>query len=214
MPNYLDEPAIIDWHYPEVDPLLHVVIQDANANLSSPYHSLITVEEQIRAVASEHPTLVIDALAEGVLFRARNGVVEVIETYRVNDPAITALVQRLESRSFDTVPPPPLTSDRTFDQALYWKSDMLDDIQREATRLNTSLSKTVEAAWRRVRDKVAASERDDLAPMLSSYGGDKCKQTLILAGDILAEIQDQATRLDSSLSFVVQCAWAVDRGVS
>lgn len=214
MPTYLDEPAIIDWHYADVDPLLHVVVQDANANLASPYHGLITVEEQIRAVASEHPTLVIDALAEGVLFRARNGVVEVIETYRVNDPVITALVQRLESHAFESVPPPPLTSDRMFDQALYWKSDMLEDIQREATRLDTSLSKTVQAAWRRVRDKIAASERGDLAPLLASYGGDKCKQTLLLVGDILAEIQDQATRLDSSLSFIVQCAWAVDRGVS
>ena len=43
-------------------------------------------------------------------------------------------------------------------------------------------------------------------------GSDKRKQSLYFPEDMLKEIQEEATRQDRSLSWIVQQAWKVARG--
>jgi uncharacterized small protein (TIGR04563 family) len=119
------------------------------------------------------------------------------------------LVARLLQGQFPHVPEPPPRADEKREQSLYWPQDMLQTIKDEAFRLDTSLSNIVQKAWKTARLQVAASDRETLSPLLRGFSGEKAKQTVLLPGDMLVEIREQAARLDASLSFVVQSAWAL-----
>lgn len=122
------------------------------------------------------------------------------------------------------------------EQALYWPETMLHDIRDQAARLDTSLSWCVQRAWHLGRKTIAAlpsvvpeaedaedaeDAGEDQAPSSAAqaasaayqaryaYGGDKRKQTLYFPEEMLAEIRAEAQRLDRSLSWVVQHAWAL-----
>lgn len=89
---------------------------------------------------------------------------------------------------------------------------MLQAIKEQALRLDTSLSNIVQKSWTMSRSKVTESDYDRLSTLLKEFvGNKKDKQTLFFPGDMLAEIRDQATRLDCSLSFVMQSAWVMVR---
>jgi len=91
-------------------------------------------------------------------------------------------------------------------QALYFPETMLQDIQDQATRLDRSLSWCAQYAWRRQRARFVDGPIPDMFDKLP-YDGDKCKQTLYFPEDMLVEIQNEAVRLDHSLSWLIQRAW-------
>jgi uncharacterized small protein (TIGR04563 family) len=110
------------------------------------------------------------------------------------------------------------------EQALYWPQKMLEDIRVQAARLDTSLSWCVQRAWKLGRKTIVALPAeggvDDTpgspgqvaeAAVEARYGedGPKQKQTLFFPEEMLAEIRAEAQRMDRSLSWVVQRAWAV-----
>ena len=60
---------------------------------------------------------------------------------------------------------------------------------------------------------MAIGDRDNNAKAAASEGSksDKRKQSLYFPEDMLKEIQDEATRQDRSLSWIVQKAWKIAR---
>jgi uncharacterized small protein (TIGR04563 family) len=120
-----------------------------------------------------------------------------------------ALVARLTNGSFVHVAVNPPRADEKREQALYWPEPMLQWIQDQATRTDHSLSYIVQLAFKHARTAIAASDRDQLATAVRSYHGDKRKQTLYFPGAMLVEMDEQAIRLDTSISFIAQSAVAL-----
>ncbi len=96
-----------------------------------------------------------------------------------------------------------------YEHALYWPEQMLDVIQQHATRTDRSLSSIVQIAWKTQYPTIAASDRETLAAAHRGYTGAKRKQSLFYPGSMLEQFAEQAKRLDSSESFVVQAAVAL-----
>lgn len=99
------------------------------------------------------------------------------------------------------------------EQALYFPDPMLDEIAAEARRVGRSLSWIAQKGWQLARERIAAApDRAALPRSLPSHlHALKRKQTLFFSSEILAEINEQATRLDCSLSTIVHTAWAIAR---
>jgi len=94
------------------------------------------------------------------------------------------------------------------EQALYFPEIMLAEIQQAAVRLDRSLSYIVQVAWKHAYAHIHESGYETLGELTrKGGGGDKRKQTLYFPEAMLEEIQDEAVRIDSSLSFVVQAAY-------
>ncbi len=87
---------------------------------------------------------------------------------------------------------------------------MLELLQQHATRADRSLSYLVQYALEVAGPTIAASEREQL-PEKELAGGDKRKQTLYFSGTMLDNLEREALRLDSSLSFVAQAAVTLAR---
>lgn len=97
------------------------------------------------------------------------------------------------------------------EQALYFPTTVVDVLQREAARLDRSVSWCLQGAWARARERIAA------LPVAGQGGEDevvdpppveKRKRTILFPASMLREIQEEAARLDRSLSWVVARAWA------
>ncbi len=100
------------------------------------------------------------------------------------------------------------------EQTLYWPAAMLQQILDEATRLDRSLSWCIQTAWDHARGEIARlAPQDDhpvAQPLMASFlGGEKRKQSLFFSEETLREIEDEATRHDRSLSWIVECAWCL-----
>jgi uncharacterized small protein (TIGR04563 family) len=161
-----------------------------------------------KAIDEGEHRFVAEVELERFLVEMRPGTCSVRKLVVVTEPE---LFSRLLRGRFVDVPEPPPRADEKREQALYWPQDMLEAIKEEAYRLDTSLSNIVQRAWNASRTKIAESERETLSPLLRGFSGEKAKQSLYFAGDMLTEMRDQAARLDSSLSFVVQAAWVLAR---
>src|SRR5258706_748090 len=77
MPAYIHQ-IHIDWHVADMPPELLPVIAKGNDRLDSTDHTVMTFEQQLRALAAANPGLVVDALIDDgynsyVLLRARGG---------------------------------------------------------------------------------------------------------------------------------------------
>jgi uncharacterized small protein (TIGR04563 family) len=112
----------------------------------------------------------------------------------------------VQSTAMAKAPPDP---DQKYEHPLFWPEDMLDLIQRHAVRCDQSLSFMVQLAWTTQYAKIAASDRETLAAAIRAYKGTKRKQSLFYLGSMLQQFEEQAKRLDSSESFVVQAAVAM-----
>ena len=121
------------------------------------------------------------------------------------------LVARLRRGQYTVVPAPSRKPGDKYEQSLYWPGSMLQFIQEQATRTDRSLSNLVQLAFAKTREAIAASNRGELEAAKRSLEGDKRKQTLYFSGEMLDAMEAQAARLDSSLSFVAQCAVALAR---
>lgn len=122
-----------------------------------------------------------------------------------------ALVAKLLRRDYAAVPAAQRASSAKYGRALYWPQTMLQLIQHEAARTDRSVSWIVQQAFSLARDAIAQRERDQLASALDPYRGDKRRQTLYFPGDMLDAMEHHAQRLDTSISFVAQCAVALAR---
>lgn len=104
-----------------------------------------------------------------------------------------------------------MTTDKR-ELALYWPDAMLQEIQAHAVRTDRSLSNIVQTAWKHSAAHIAAGDRETLNVALEPYAGaanTKRKQALYYPPEMIAAFQAQAARLDSSVSFIVQVAFAL-----
>ncbi len=92
---------------------------------------------------------------------------------------------------------------------LFWTEPMLVFIQKHATRCDRSMSFMVQLAWKSAYARVCASDRETLATAIRAYDGTKAKQSLYFLGAMIQQFTEQAARLGSSESFVVQAAVAL-----
>jgi uncharacterized small protein (TIGR04563 family) len=99
-----------------------------------------------------------------------------------------------------------------YEHSLFWPEDLLVFIQQHATRTDRSMSFMVQLAWKSAYSQIAASDRETLASAIRAYEGKKAKQSLYYPGAMIQQFAEQAARLDSSESFVVQAAVALARG--
>lgn len=120
-----------------------------------------------------------------------------------------ALVTHLlhDDLTVPSVPAPARDPSAKYEMALFWPEPMLALLQEHATRTDRSLSYIAQLAWKTSAAQIAKSDRDALSPHLRSYAdAPKAKQTLYFPGAMADQIDAEATRLDASKSYVVQCA--------
>jgi uncharacterized small protein (TIGR04563 family) len=123
------------------------------------------------------------------------------------------LVARLLREDYAAVPRAPRERDRKYEIGLYWPEEILQLLQAEALRLGGNLSAIAQEAFAHARYTIAQSERAVLEEALRSFGASttKRKQAIYLPGEMLDAMERQATRLDSSVSFVAHCAVVLAR---
>ncbi len=96
------------------------------------------------------------------------------------------------------------------EQALYWPESMLQEIQQHAYRTDRSLSYIAQLAWKTAGAAIRGSDYDRVKALVGSYeGSDKRKQSLFFPVDMLAEMESESVRLDSSISLVAQAAFVL-----
>lgn len=100
-------------------------------------------------------------------------------------------------------------SEQIREQALYFPAAIVDVLQREAARLDRSLSWCLQRAWTRARAQIAALPAAGQGDVDEAVGPpvEKRKRTILFPASMLREIQEEAGRLDRSLSWVVVRAW-------
>ncbi len=176
----------------------------AEASMREVLHCIVNAIDE-----GEH-RFVAETANDRFLVELQPGTASVRRLVVVTEPDLFA---RLLNEKFARVPQPAPRADEKREQALYWPEDMLQAVRDEARRLDASLSAVVQKAWKASRAKIAEIEHEDeeLSPLLRDFSKAKAKQTLFFPGDMFAEICDQAARLDTSMSFVVQVAWVLAR---
>ena len=102
------------------------------------------------------------------------------------------------------------------EQTLYFPEPMLDHIQREAARLDRSMSWCAQKAWMIAGTRVAAlapGASDEaavkVARRLFPEPSDKRRQTLFFPRAMLEQIATEAERQDRSFSWLVQHAYCL-----
>lgn len=108
-------------------------------------------------------------------------------------------------------------SEETREQALYFPVPVVDVLQREAARLDRSVSWCLQRAWTRARRQIAALPAAPQGDAAAQVGGtevaaapvEKRKRTIFFPESMLREIREEAARLDRSLSWVVGRAWEI-----
>jgi uncharacterized small protein (TIGR04563 family) len=108
----------------------------------------------------------------------------------------------------------PHPATETIAQTLYVPSAVLADLGAEARRLDKSHSYLVQLAWVRARQRIAEIRDHDAAraQLDGRLGGSPpARESVYLPGALLNELEAEAGRFDSSLSFVVLLAWSLAR---
>lgn len=102
------------------------------------------------------------------------------------------------------------------EQALFFPRAMVEHIQREAFRLDRSLSWVVQKAWSVGRGGVLGLDAGAENPIARArkderYGGEdaKVRQTLFFPSEMLEEMRAEAARQDRSVSWLVEQAWCL-----
>ncbi|MEO8844100.1 MAG: hypothetical protein ABI591_02685 [Kofleriaceae bacterium] len=199
--------AVVELPEGETDPV-ELPYDDLPFDLEPSYASEAALSDALAALApTEAGSCVVTAGEDRFL-------VEVTpESWRIRKLVVAsepALVARLLRGDYAEPKAPPRDPAERYDQALYWPGDMLDFIQQHAVRLDRSLSWIAQYAV-----KVAKLSSLDLGQAVVARsaaglsGGDKRKQTLLFPGSLLQILEDEAARLDCSLSTVAQTAIAL-----
>jgi uncharacterized small protein (TIGR04563 family) len=93
------------------------------------------------------------------------------------------------------------------EQSLYWPRPILEHLQTEAARLDRSISWVVQRSWTLSRERIEGfKSRDDASAVELHAASPKVKQTLYFPRAMLVQIQDEAARLDCSMSWLAQVA--------
>jgi uncharacterized small protein (TIGR04563 family) len=104
------------------------------------------------------------------------------------------------------------------EQVIFWQSAMLEDLTKQAQRLDRSLSWCAQRAWTIARAEISKPHVEGEPPLAQKIldaryaSGDESeprKQTLFFPADMLAEIKTTAKRQDRSISWLVQHAWCI-----
>lgn len=103
---------------------------------------------------------------------------------------------------------------RTVDQAFWYPSSMLEDMQALASRRKKDLAWVVEQAWSVARAEVATLDGNKPWRAEASFDAryadsDKHKRMLALSAATVDEIRLEAARLDRSMSWLVARCWCV-----
>lgn len=105
----------------------------------------------------------------------------------------------------------PVDPNAKYEHPLFWPEPMLDFIQQHATRCDKSLSFIVQFSWTTAYPRISGAQREALESAIRPYAGAKRKQSLFYTGAMITQFAEQAKRLDSSESLVVQAAVALAR---
>jgi uncharacterized small protein (TIGR04563 family) len=102
------------------------------------------------------------------------------------------------------------------EQALWYPTSMLDDMQKVAAKLDKNISWCVQQAWNIGRREVAEIDADTNWRAEKIFeqryaDADKAKQTFIFPSEVIDEIKNEAARLDRSMSWLVARVWCVAR---
>ena len=99
------------------------------------------------------------------------------------------------------------------EQALYFPETMLRELQQHAARLDRSMSWVAQKAWEHACAHIREASYEEISTLRPKGVAmkDNRKQTLFFPEDMLEQIQDEAMRIDSSLSFLVQAAYTYAR---
>jgi uncharacterized small protein (TIGR04563 family) len=105
---------------------------------------------------------------------------------------------------------------KTVDQALWYPSVMLEEMQSVAETAGHSVAWVVDQTWSRAKAEVA--KLDGSAPWRAEKvfdahyaDSDKVKHMLALPASMMDEVKAEAARLDRSMSWLVARAWCVAR---
>jgi len=222
MPIYITD-SRVDWDWAKRTDAERAIIRRYQPALDESTHGIESFSALLEAASRELPELQIVAVIDEDdadnwrLLVVRGGHVEEMTTSaRDQDAHVKRL---LDTDKADLFPVAVPWSERVagksdkFENALYFPEPMLDEIQDEATRLDASMSWIVQKAWVLAREVIARTPDRDAAQALRSDYVDatKRRQTLYYPGEMLVEMEAEATRFDSSMSWVVQLAFEIAR---
>jgi uncharacterized small protein (TIGR04563 family) len=224
MPIYITD-SRVDWGWAERTDAERAIIRRYQPTLDDSTHGIESFSKLLEAATRELRSIEVVAIVEEDgggecrLLIARDGRVdeERPETHRAR---VEALLATDKSDLFPVTVPwaervaNAAAPSQKFEQRLYFPREMLDDIADLARRLDKSHSWIVQKAWQLARDAIAgAPDRAAAAALRSGPPGSSRPQaqTLYYPGPMLVEMQAEATRFDSSMSWVVQLAFDVAR---
>jgi len=222
MPIYIVD-SRVDWGWGQRTEAERAIVRRYQPRLDSSNHGRESFSGLLREASTQLPDVPIRALIEEetgsrTLLLAQAGAVTIVPGDSAEHaPLIETLLAANKSELF-----PVLVTAREraaaaggskLEQALYFPEPLLAEIQRQAVRTDRSLSSIVQHAWQCAREQIRGlADREQASRLQVAYlGADKRKQTLYFPGEMLAEIEEQAARLDSSSSWVVQLALAISR---
>lgn len=217
MPAYV-QLIRIDWHVDEASPTLRRQLPAANDDLDSTDHTLETFGWRLRLFAEAHPDAHVDALVEDGyrvrwLFAARGGAVTERQVYPVlegvdHDCAIDGI-------DFDHESEAELIAAVDAASNAHAQGTMVADVgwDRYLVRLaggGADVHKAYPvdpALFTRL-----ANEQYTRPGRVPRKPDQKYEQALYWAEDMLRLLQDEGSRTDRSLSYLVQVAWKHARG--
>lgn len=88
---------------------------------------------------------------------------------------------------------------------------MLRDMQKQASRLDRSVSWCVALAWTLAADDVRSWRADDATESSRLLQGRKRPETMTIPGSTWRQLADESARLDRSASWLVQQTWLAAR---
>lgn len=227
MPTFITD-CRIDWGWPARNDDERAVVRRYQPQLDDRDHTVETFAELLGRASAELPAVAIAALVDDqsdtrVLILAKDGAITKVPVkdstrrYSITlgqDDKVRALLAADKSALF---PATVSALDRLaagetkISRGLFFPEPLLDFVQREASRTDRSLSWVVQFAWNHAREQIAAlPDREAAAALRTSYpSAANAPQTLYFPTEILAEAEAQASRFDSSLSWLFQLAIAI-----
>lgn len=220
MPIYIVN-SRVDWGWRQRSEAERAIVRQFQPRLDASSHGIESFSGLLQKASEQLPGVLIRALTEAdtgslSLLLVQDGE---LTTIAGDSQAHVALVRSLLATSKSELFPVVVSAaeraadagDSKLEQALYFPGPLLDELKRQARRTDRSLSYLVQYAWQSAREQIQGlADREQASKLQVAYpGADKRKQTLYFPGAMLVEIEAQATRFDSSQSWVVQLACAI-----
>jgi uncharacterized small protein (TIGR04563 family) len=227
LPTYITD-CRIDWGWAARTEAERAIIKVHDPRLDDRDHTVQTFTEGLTRASSELPGVAIAALVDDesgsrTLLLATDGAVTPVlvsdstRRYSITlgqDDRVRALLAADKAALF------PVTvsaldrlaaGDTRVSCTLYFPAAMLEFLQSEAARLDSSVSAVVQRGWVHARAQIVAlPDREAATPLRQSHPvAGTSAQTLYFPTGILVEAEAQAARFDSSLSWLFQLAVSI-----